>query len=62
MNNNEMIVSFEIYETIGVGRGPVGLEPLFRAIDEQNKQDLIDKYLYEIQDLARRRRREQTRG
>lgn len=30
----EKIISFFAYETIGVGRGPVGLEPLFTAIDD----------------------------
>jgi hypothetical protein len=28
--SEEKIMSFEAYETIGVGRGPVGLEPMFR--------------------------------
>lgn len=41
---NEEIISFEVYETVGIGRGPVGLEPIFRAIDEQKvtEQELQD--------------------
>lgn len=29
-----MIERNEIWETIGVGRGPVALEPIFRAIED----------------------------
>ncbi len=45
--NEEKIMSFEIYETIGVGRGPVGLEPMFRAID-QKKEELWLDAVYEL--------------
>lgn len=31
--NTPRMLEFFAYETVGVGRGPVALEPMFRAID-----------------------------
>ena len=39
-----MIVEMVFYETIGVGRGPVGLEPMFRAIDEAMEPGIDKPY------------------
>ena len=41
--SEEKIISFEIYAKIGVGRGPVGLDPMFRAIDALNQSKVEDK-------------------
>jgi hypothetical protein len=40
--SQEKIISFELYETIGVERGPVGLESMFTAIDMLNQSKVED--------------------
>lgn len=43
-----MIVRFEIWETVGLGRGPAGLDPLFQAIDEHRRNSMAKMTLWEM--------------
>jgi hypothetical protein len=49
--SEEKIMLFEVYETISVGRGPVGLEPIFREIDNMNLKEAVRQLWRQICDI-----------
>lgn len=54
--DEEKMISFYVYETIGIGCGPVGLEPIFSSIGMLNKtQDKEELWLDVVYELKQKK-------
>lgn len=53
--SQEKIISFELYETIGVERGPVGLESIFCAIDQFKNENPEEEWLDAVYELKQKK-------
>lgn len=49
--SQEKIISFELYETVGIERGPIGFESIFCAIDQFKVESPDEEWLDAVYEL-----------